>query len=102
MPVLVSGTNLNSGESGVGPVVRVGAAVVAMEVAALALATLVFGWVALVVGAPALLATLVVLVALWGSRGARRRLQERRAARFEPDGPERGGLMSGFFEVPAA
>lgn len=85
-----------------GPVVRVGAAVVAMEVAALALATLVFGWVALVVGVPALLATGAVLTALWLSRGPRRRLQERRAARFEPGGPEQDGLMSGFFEVPAA
>jgi Flp pilus assembly protein TadB len=83
-------------------VVRVGAAVVAMEVAALVLATLVFGWVALVVGAPALLATVVVFVALWVSRAPMRRLQERRAARFEPDGPPQGGLMSGFFEVPAA
>lgn len=82
--------------------VRVGAAVVAMEVAALALATLVFGWVALVVGAPALLATGVVLAALWVSQGPRRRLQERRAARWEQVGPEQSGLMSGFFEAPAA
>lgn len=82
--------------------VRVGAAVVAMEVAALALATLVFGWVALVVGAPALLATGVVLTALRVSRGPLRRLQERRASRWEQDGPEQGGLMSGFFVVPAA
>lgn len=82
--------------------VRVGAAVVAMEVAALALATLVFGWVALVVGVPALLATGVVLTALWASRGPRRRLQERRSARWEHDGSEQGGLMSGFFEAPAA
>lgn len=82
--------------------VRVGAAVVAMEVAALALATLVFGWVALVVGTPALLATGAVLAALWASRGPRRRLQERRAARWQHDGPEQGGLMSEFFEAPAA
>lgn len=81
--------------------VRVGAAVVAMEVAALALATLWFGLVALVVGTPMLLATVLVLVALWVSRHPLRRLQERRTAQFEPDGPERGGLMSGFFEVPA-
>lgn len=82
--------------------VRVGAAVVAMEVAALALAALVFGWVGLVVGAPALLATGAVLGALWVSRGPRRRLQERRAARWEHGGPEQSGLMSGFFEAPAA
>lgn len=68
--------------------VRVGAAVVAMEVAAPALATLMFGWVA--------------LVALWVSRGPLRRLQERRAAHWEQDGPEQGGVMSGFFEAPAA
>lgn len=81
--------------------VRVGAAVVAMEVAALALAALVFGWVALVVGVPALLATVLVLVGLRLARGPVRRLQERRAAAFTTDGPEQGGLMSGFFEVPA-
>ncbi|MBW0116619.1 hypothetical protein [Pseudonocardia abyssalis] len=81
---------------------RVGAAVVAMEVAALALATLSFGLVALVVGTPVLLATVLVLVGLWVSRRPLRRLQERRAAGFDEDGPERGGLMSGFFEVPTA
>lgn len=84
-----------------GPVVRVGAAIVAMEVAALVLATSAFGMVALVVGTPVLLATVLVLVTLWATRGPRRRLQERRAALFDEDGPERGWLMSGFFEVPA-
>lgn len=84
-----------------GPVVRVGAAVVAMEVAALLLATSAFGMAALVVGTPVLLATVLVLAGLWVAREPLRRLQERRAALFDQDGPERDGLMSGFFELPA-
>lgn len=78
---------------------RLGAAVVAMEVVALLVALLGFGPVALVVGLPLLLATVVTLVAVWLSQAPRRRLAQRRAARFTHDTPEDGGLMSGFFEV---
>ncbi len=53
--------------------VRLGAAVVAMEV--------------------------VALVAVWLSQVPRRRLAQRRTARYTHDTPEDGGLMSGFFEV---
>lgn len=73
-----------------------------MELAALGLAALWFGWVALVIGVSALLATVVTLVALVLSQGPRQRLEQRRAARWEHETPPPGGLMSGFFEVPTA
>lgn len=79
--------------------VRLGAAVVAMEVVALLVALLGFGPIAAVVGLPLLLATVVTLVAVSLSQAPRRRLARRRAARFTHDTPEDGGLMSGFFEV---
>ncbi len=78
---------------------RLAAAVVALEMVALVVALLGFGPVALVFGMPLLLATLVTLLAVWLSQAPRRRLAQRRAARFTHDTPEEGGLMSGFFEV---
>lgn len=78
---------------------RLSAAVVAMEVVALLVALLGFGPIALVVGLPLMLSTVVMLVAVWLSQFPRQRLEQRRAARFAHDTPEDGGLMSGFFEV---
>ncbi len=78
---------------------RLGATVVAMEVVALLVALLGFGPIALVAGLPLLLATIVTLMAVWLSQVPRRRLAQRRAARFAHDAPEDGGLMSGFVEV---
>jgi hypothetical protein len=80
---------------------RLGAAVVAMQVAALLLAVWAFGAVGLVAGAPLVVATVLVLALVRLSRGPLRRLEERRSARWEHDAPEPGGLMSGFFEAPA-
>lgn len=80
---------------------RMGAAVVGMEAAALLVAVLAFGWPVLLVGVPLLVATLVALlvIRLWDV--ARRRLERRRAARWETTAVPSGGLMSGFFEVSA-
>jgi hypothetical protein len=74
--------------------------VIGLEAAAVVLAYLVFGWMALLVGIPALLGTALVLLAVHFSERPRARLQEVRAARYA-DEPVPGGLMSGFFDVPA-
>ncbi len=79
--------------------VRSGAAVVAMEVIALLVALLAFGWPVLVVGVPLLLGTAILFVTLRLSVRPRRWLHARRAGRWE-DAPLPGGLMSGFFEIP--
>lgn len=81
--------------------VRVGAALVAMELVALLLAVAAVGPVALVAGTPVVGATLVGLAVAWAGRGQLDRLRRRRAARYEGVDPEQGGLMSGFFEVSA-
>ncbi|GAA4541563.1 hypothetical protein [Pseudonocardia xishanensis] len=79
---------------------RSAAWVIGLEIAALGLAYLGFGWPVLLVGIPVLFATALVLLAVTLSERPRRRLAEARAARYEvPAVP--GGLMSGFFEVPA-
>jgi len=81
-------------------VARSAAWVIGLEVVAVVVAYLGFGWPVLLVGIPALLATGLVLVAVTLSEKPRKRLAEARAARYEaPAMP--GGLMSGFFEVPA-
>jgi ABC-type transport system involved in cytochrome bd biosynthesis fused ATPase/permease subunit len=77
--------------------VRVGAAVVVMEIVAVVLAWLEFGWPVLVVGAPLLLGTVILFVAFRITQPARRALRARRADRFAGVAPT-GGLMSGFFE----
>ncbi|HXV92385.1 MAG TPA: hypothetical protein VD813_03730 [Pseudonocardia sp.] len=79
---------------------RVAGVIVGLEIAALVLAYLSFGWPALLVGGPLLLGTLLVLAAVIASEGPRRRLARQRAARFDPNAQLPGGLMSGFFEVP--
>ncbi|MCO1655414.1 hypothetical protein [Pseudonocardia humida] len=81
---------------------RLGAAIIAMEVAALAVGYLAFDAVALLVGAPIIMATLLVLVVVRASEIPRRRLAEQRASRWDPDATLPGGLMSGFFEAPGA
>jgi hypothetical protein len=78
------------------------AAVIAMEGVALAVAYGYFGWPVLLVGAPALVGTLLVLLFVRASEGPRRKLQEHRAARWDPEAALPGGLMSGFFEVSKA
>lgn len=77
---------------------RLGAMVVAMEVAALAVAYAYFGWPVLLIGVPALVGTVFVLLVVRASEGPRRKLQEHRAARWDPEAALPGGLMSGFFD----
>ena len=79
--------------------VRMGAAVIAMEGAALAVAYAYFGWPVLLVGVPVLVGTILVLLFVRASEGPRRKLHEHRAARWDPDAALPGGLMSGFFEA---
>ena len=75
---------------------RAAGLVIGLEAVAVVVAYLAFGWPVLVVGAPALAGTALVLLVVKLSEG----LRETRAARYaEP--PVSGGLMSGFFEVPA-
>jgi hypothetical protein len=83
-------------------VVRMGAAILGMEIAALAVGYLAFDAAALLVGAPLILGTLLVLLVVRASEAPRRRLAEQRAARWDPDAVQPGGLMSGFFEAPGA
>jgi membrane protein implicated in regulation of membrane protease activity len=80
---------------------RLGGAVVGMGLAALVVAYLFFGWPVLLLGVPALLAVGLVVVAVVASEAPRRRLEEHRATRFDAAAQLPGGLMSGFFEVPA-
>jgi hypothetical protein len=79
---------------------RVGAAIVAMEVAALAVGYWAFDLGALLVGAPLLMGTVLVLIVVRASEAPRRRLHEHRATRWDRDAELPGGLMSGFFEPP--
>jgi hypothetical protein len=76
-----------------------GATVVAMEIAAVLVAYAYFGWPVLLIGAPAIVGTVMVLLVVRVSEAPRRMLQEHRAARWDPDAALPGGLMSGFFEV---
>jgi hypothetical protein len=80
-------------------VLRMGAMVVAMELAAGLVAYGYFGWPVLVIGAPVIVLTLVALLVVRASEAPRRILQDHRAARWDPDAALPGGLMSGFFEV---
>jgi len=80
-------------------VLRLGAMVVAMELAAVVVAYGYFGWPILVVGAPALVGTVLVLLFVRASEAPVRRLQAHRAARWDPEAALPGGLMSGFFDV---
>jgi membrane protein implicated in regulation of membrane protease activity len=80
---------------------RLGAAVVGMGLAAVVVAYLSFGWPVLLLGVPALLAVSLVVLAVVASEAPRRRLEQHRATRFDPAAQLPGGLMSGFFEVPA-
>ena len=77
------------------------AAVIAMEVTALVVAVLAFDWPALLVGVPLLVGTVLVLAAVRISEAPRRRLEQHRAARWDQDARQPGGLMSGFFKVPS-
>jgi hypothetical protein len=81
-------------------VLRLGAMVVAMELAALVVAYVYFGWPVLLIGGPVLLGTVLVLLVVRASEGPRRKLHEHRAARWDPEAAVPGGLMSGFFEAP--
>jgi hypothetical protein len=80
---------------------RMGAAIIGMEAVALLVAVLSFGWPALLVGAPLLVGTLIVLVVVELWEYGRSRRERRRAARWAPAAQLPGGLMSGFFEVAA-
>lgn len=76
-----------------------GALVVAMEAVAVLVAYLSFGRLVLLIGGLLFVGTLLVLAVVRASEGPRRRLEQRRDARWEP-GPVADGLMSGFFEIP--
>ncbi|WP_232661355.1 hypothetical protein [Pseudonocardia sp. TRM90224] len=84
---------------------RLGFAVIGLEVAALVVAVLGFGWPVLLIGGPLLLGTVLVLLVCWLLTVPRRKLQEHRANRWAEANadvaaaPQRG-LMSGFFEIP--
>ena len=78
---------------------RMGAMVVGMELAAGLVAYGYFGWPVLLIGAPVVVLTLVALLVIRASEAPRRILQDHRAARWDPDAALPGGLMSGFFEV---
>ena len=80
---------------------RLGVAVVGMGFVALLVAYLFFGWPVLLVGVPAFVAVGLIVVAVLLSEAPRRRLEAHRATRFDPEAQLPGGLMSGFFEVPA-
>jgi small-conductance mechanosensitive channel len=82
-------------------VVRMGAAIIAMEIVALAVGYLAFDAAALLVGAPIVMATLLVLIVVRAAEIPRRRLAAQRATRWDPEAVQPGGLMSGFFEAPA-
>ncbi|MFC5996034.1 hypothetical protein ACFQE5_17655 [Pseudonocardia hispaniensis] len=82
-------------------VARMVAAVMGMEIAALVFAYLAFGWPVLLIGAPVLVGTVLLLLVVRASEAPRRRLQAARATRWETQTPLPGGLMSGFFEIPA-
>jgi hypothetical protein len=74
--------------------------VVGLGLAALVVAYLFFGWPVLLIGVPAFVAVTFVVVAVVASEAPRRKLEEHRAMRFDPDAQLPGGLMSGFFEMP--
>lgn len=78
---------------------RMGATVVAMELAAGLVAYGYFGWPVLVIGVPVIVLTIIALLVVRASEAPRRMLQEHRASRWDPDAALPGGLMSGFFEV---
>jgi hypothetical protein len=78
-------------------VVRLGGAVIAMELAALGVAYVGFGWLVLLVGAPVVLGTVLVLAFVGMSEKPRQMLHEHRAQRWDPRQAVAGGLMSGFF-----
>jgi hypothetical protein len=80
-------------------VLRMGAMVVAMELAAVLVAYGYFGWPVLVIGVPVIVLTLTALLVVRASEAPRRLLQAHRASRWDPDAALPGGLMSGFFEV---
>jgi hypothetical protein len=80
-------------------VLRMGAMVVGLEVAAVLVAYGYFGWPILVIGVPVIVLTLVALLVIRASEAPRRMLQEHRASRWDPNAALPGGLMSGFFEV---
>ncbi|SHL44549.1 Putative sensor [Pseudonocardia thermophila] len=93
---------------------RMGALVLGMEVAAVAFALLGFGWLALLIGLPLIVATLLIVVvaAWWERRRAAQQAREEqereeaaaRARALDPEGTVylTPGLMSGFFELPSA
>jgi len=78
-----------------------GAAIVAMELVALVVAVLAFGWAVLLVGAPLFVGTVVALAVIRLWELVQVRVERSRAARWEQGPAMTGGLMSGFFEVSA-
>jgi hypothetical protein len=80
-------------------VLRMGAMVVGLELAAVLVAYGYFGWPILVVGVPVIVLTLIALLVVRASEAPRRLLQEHRASRWDPNAALPGGLMSGFFEI---
>jgi hypothetical protein len=77
---------------------RMGAALVAMELAALTVAVLAFGWPVLLVGAPLVVGSVIVLAVVRLCEAVRQRRERRMISRWGPATTPRG-LMTGFFEV---
>lgn len=75
---------------------RMSALVIVMESLAVLFAVLLFGRPVLIIGGPALVATILVLVAV--QLAERRRIRREQAVAAVPTVP--GGLMSGFFRLP--
>jgi hypothetical protein len=75
---------------------RLWTVVLAMEIAAVAAAVWLFGYLVLLVGAPLIVATVCVLVVVRLSEAARAR-QQARAGTVVIEPVPQAGLMSGFF-----
>jgi len=88
---------------------RMGALVLGMEIAAVAFAVYGFGWLVLLVGVPLIIATLLIVLVAAVSERNRKARQARddeaaQARKLDPEGTVYlgRGLMSGFFELPGA
>jgi hypothetical protein len=75
--------------------------VVAIEVVAVLVAYLAFGPATLLVSAPLVVGTILVLLAVRLSERPRRLLRERRTGGVDPAGQPTEGLLGVFFEIPA-
>ncbi|MDN5857478.1 MAG: hypothetical protein L0H84_02545 [Pseudonocardia sp.] len=92
-----------------GTMLRVGAVLVGMELAAVAVAVYGFGPLVLLVGVPLIVVTVLIMLVAAAAERARRQRTERaeQAAHTRAIDPDSTvylgrGLMSGFFELPGS